>query len=97
MAEFKDLLYKALQDGQDVYKAFVSITRDNLPADADSRYARLRGAGKYVCQDEGDVNVYVDKVASRHIPKFKWLYKKLFEHFKEDFSGEIDVVVWGCG
>lgn len=97
MAEFKDLLYKALQDGQDVYKAFVSITRDNLPADADSRYARLRGAGKYVCQDEADVNVYVDKVASRHIPKFTWLYGKLFEKFNVDFSGEVDIVVWGCG
>lgn len=95
---FKDDFLKALYDGDSLYDAFVRLSRKNLPSDSDARYQYLCSPqGKYIARDEADVDVYVVKVAERHIPKFRWLYDNLFNAYSDVFAKDIDLVVWGCG
>ena len=96
MATFSEKLFAALQKDESVYDSFVRVCTNNLPNDAGTRYEWLRNNG-YIVRDEDDINVYVSKVATRHKPKFKWLYDNLFERFPRTFQNEIDLVVWGCG
>ena len=94
---FRDRFIKSIRDGDEsLYDSFVKIAKQALPNDVDLRYQTLKNHG-YVAKDEADVDVYVVKVATRHIPKFKWLYDNLFTTYKEVFSKCLDVVVWGCG
>jgi hypothetical protein len=97
--DFKDRFLKALRDDtQSLYASFVKISTDSLPKDADERYKYLRSdVGKFISRDESDVDVYVHKVARKHLPKFKWLYENLFKTQKEIFSKDLDIVIWGCG
>ena len=97
--DFKDRFLKALRDDtQSIYDSFLQISTDLLPRDTDERYRYLRSdVGKFIARDEADVDVYVHRVARRHHPKFKWLYRNLFESQKEIFSKDLDVVIWGCG
>jgi hypothetical protein len=97
--DFKDRFLKALRDDtQSIYDSFVKISTDSLPKDADERYKYLYSdVGKFISRDESDVDVYVHKVARKHLPKFKWLYENLFKTQKEIFSKDLDIVIWGCG
>lgn len=95
---FKDDFLKALHGESSLYDAFVRLSEKALPADADVRYQYLRSPqGKFIARDEADVDVYVVRVAKRHIPKFRWLYDGLFKAYPEVFGKDIDLVVWGCG
>lgn len=96
MSHFADRLFEAIQADVFLYEVFVQICREDLPPDADERYEWLRNNG-YVVRDEADINVYVTKVASRHFPKFQWLYDNLFKKNSGIFQGELDLVIWGCG
>lgn len=93
---FSAAFRKSLSGNRPIYDAVLQIAMKNLPADVDTRYQWLRNNG-FVARDEADINVYVVKVASRHIPKFKWLYSNLFRTYPEVFSKDLDVVVWGSG
>ncbi len=43
------------------------------------------------------MDVYVTRVAGRHLPKFQWLYTSLFQEYNQVFTKELDLVIWGCG
>ena len=96
---FRDDVLKILRKGQgSLYGSIVALSRDRLPADAESRYMYLRSPeGRFIARDDADVDVYVSRVSSRHAPKFKWLYTNLFQTYPEVFSKDVDLVVWGCG
>lgn len=95
---FEEEFSKAARRGGDsLYEVFVRYSEKNLPADADSRYHFLRDYRKYIARDEADVDVYVSRVAKKHIPKFRWLYDNLFNAYPEVFCKDIDLVIWGCG
>ena len=95
---FRDEFLKALHGEDSLYDAFVRLSEKALPTDADARYMYLRSPqGKFIARDEADVDVYVVRVAKRHIPKFRWLYDGLFKAYPEVFGKDIDLVVWGCG
>lgn len=98
---FKDDFQSVLRcEPASLYEAFVQLAKKALPpaTDVDARYQYLRSPqGKFIARDEADVNVYTVRVAQRHIPKFKWLYKELFREYSEVFNKDIDLVVWGCG
>ncbi len=96
MSQFSERLFDAIQEDVSLYEAFLKTCCDNLPNDADARYDWLRRNG-YVARDEADINVYVSRVASRHYPKFQWLYDNLFKNNGGLFQGELDLVIWGCG
>ena len=94
---FKEKFLKIVRENiESLYDAFVQMSRESLPKDADERYQYLKRTG-YIARNDADVDVYVVRVASKHIPKFKWLYSNLFRTFPEVFSKDVDVVVWGCG
>ncbi len=98
MAFREDFIKVVNGEPQSLYDAFVELSERRLPSDAYERYQYLRSPqGKFVARDEADVDVYVTKVARRHLPKFKWLYKSLYQSYQEVFSKDIDLVVWGCG
>ena len=96
MSSVSDNLFKALQTGESLYDSFLRTCRENLPANVDDRYSWLRSNG-FVARDEKDISVYVTKVATKHWPKFRWLYDNLFINYPKVFQGELDLVVWGCG
>ncbi len=81
------------------YNQVIMLAKEALPVDAEvkRRYDRLYGEGHFVCEDEDDVNVYIYKVANKHIGKFRALYKHLFESYHDLFSHQVDLIVWGCG
>lgn len=98
---FEDEFRKVVQAEPDsLYDGFVGLCRKALHSlsgtDVNNRYQDLRNH-KFIAQDERDVDVYVVKVAYKHIDKFKWLYRKLYERCWKDFSKDMDLVVWGCG
>ena len=79
--DFKEEFSKALQsESESVYDSFLKFSRNALPQDTQQRYEYLRSKeGRFIARDQADVDVYVDKVAQKHIPKFKWLYETLFK------------------
>lgn len=96
---FRERFHQAVlqaESSDSLYKAFVSLSIENLPRDTSGLYARLKSNG-YIAKTELDVDVYVKHVASKHAGKFSTLYKKLFEKFSGTFSDCVDIVVWGCG
>ena len=110
---YQNQLWEALQksyqaadksaDGTFDYTTFytnvIQLAQKALP-DKDEvkrRYDRLRDEGHFICEDETDVNVYISKVANKHIGKFRALYTHLFENYRDLFSHQVDLIVWGCG
>lgn len=110
---YQNQLWEALQksyqaadksaDGTFDYTTFytnvIQLAQKALPNEEEvkRRYERLRGEGHFVCEDENDVNVYISKVANKHIGKFRALYTHLFETYHDLFSHQVDLIVWGCG
>lgn len=60
-------------------------------------YKRLRREGAYRVRNEAEAAVYVKKVSERHREKFSELYTSFFNEHASIFSGDLSLVVWGCG
>lgn len=93
---FEEDFHRCLLSNEPLYDAFLRMSAARLPRDAAARYARLRRTG-FIMQDAADVDTYTHRVGRRHVPKFKWLYRSLFENYRRTFTSQIGLVVWGCG
>lgn len=83
-------------DSDSRYDAFVELSRGHLPSNISEVYDALKKRD-YRMKDDNDINVYVDRVASRHLKKFDWMFSSLFAAYQRQLQKDIDIVIWGCG